>query len=54
MFCFLVTVSLNTVSEVRHSQENLLRIAPKEAKANLPIDNAPAHSDAEKLVSADG
>ena len=31
----------------------MLRIAPEEVRA-LPLDNIPAHSDAEKLVSADG
>ena len=32
----------------------MLRIAPEEAKALLLLDNAPAHPDAEKLVSVDG
>ena len=31
----------------------MLRIAPQEDKTLL-LDNAPAHQDAEKLVSADG
>ena len=42
------------VPEVKHYQENVLRIAPEEVKALLLLDNAPAHPDAEKLVSADG
>ena len=40
--------------DVPHYQENVLRIAPEEARALLLLDNAPAHPDAEKLVSADG
>ena len=39
---------------MRHHQENVLSIAPEEAKALLLLDNAPANPDAEKLVSADG
>ena len=39
-------------SEVRHYQGNVLRIAPEEVTALL-LDSAPAHPDAEKLVSAD-
>ena len=39
--------------EVRHYQENVLRILPEEAK-DLLLVNAPAHPDADKLVSADG
>ena len=42
------------VPEVRHYQENVIRIAPEEDKALLLLDNAPDHPDAEKLISADG
>ena len=42
------------VPEVRHYLENVLRIAPEEGKALILLDNAPAHPDADKLVSADG
>ena len=40
--------------EVRHYQENVLRIAPEEANALLIQDSSSAHKDAEKLVGADG
>ena len=43
----------HSVPEVRHYQENMLRVAPEEVKALL-LDNSPAHSHAERLVSADG
>ena len=35
-------------------QNNVLRIAPEEVKALRLLDKAPAHTDEEKLVSADG
>ena len=42
------------VPDVRHHQENVLSIAPEEAKVLLLLDNATANPDAEKFVSADG
>ena len=43
----------NFVPEVRHYQENVLRIVLEEVKALL-LDNTPAHPDAVKHVSDDG
>ena len=40
------------VSEVQHYLENVLCIVPEEGKPLLLLDNA--HTDQEKLVSADG
>ena len=42
------------VPEVRHCQENVLRIAKEEAKAFLLLDKAPTQQDAEKTVSVHG
>ena len=39
---------------MQHYQENVSRIAPREVKAFLLLDNAPAYPDAENLVCADG
>ena len=46
--------SRHLVPEVRHYQENVLRIGPEDAKALLLLDNAPAHPDVQKLVCAEG
>ena len=42
------------IPEVRRYQEDVLQIPPDEVKAILLLDNAPAHSHADKLVSQDG
>lgn len=42
------------IPEVRHFQEHTLHIPPEDVKALLLLDNAPAHPNAEKLVSSDG
>ena len=42
------------VPEVRHYQENVLCIAPEEAKALHLSHSAPVHQDSEKLLSEDG
>ena len=42
------------IPEVHNFQEKVLRITPKDVKAVLLLDNAPAHPHADQLVSSNG